>query len=116
MVEIDVTKMTKEALANSGLGTKDIDRCKNMFVLGFLLWMYNRSMETTQSFITEKFSKKPDIKDANLTVLKAGYYFGDTNETFTSRYEVESANLPSGEYAKYNGKSSSSIGCYSRCE
>ncbi|HAW20635.1 MAG TPA: 2-oxoglutarate ferredoxin oxidoreductase subunit alpha [Flavobacteriales bacterium] len=110
VVEIDVTKMTKEALANSGLGTKDIDRCKNMFVLGFLLWMYNRSMETTQSFITEKFSKKPDIKDANLTVLKAGYYFGDTNETFTSRYEVESANLPSGEYRSIMGNQAAALG------
>jgi 2-oxoglutarate/2-oxoacid ferredoxin oxidoreductase subunit alpha len=110
VVEIDVTKMTKEALANSGLGTKDIDRCKNMFVLGFLLWMYNRSMETTQSFISDKFSKKPEIKDANLMVLKAGYYFGDTNETFTSRYEVESANLPSGEYRSIMGNQAAALG------
>lgn len=110
VIEIDVTKMTKEALVNTGLGTKEIDRCKNMFVLGFLLWMYNRSMETTQRFIAEKFAKNEVVKDANLTVLKAGYYFGDTNETFTSRYEVESAHLPSGEYRSIMGNQAAALG------
>lgn len=110
VIEIDVTKMTKEALINTGLGTKEIDRCKNMFVLGFLLWMYNRSMETTQKFITEKFGKNEVVKDANLTVLKAGYYFGDTNETFTSRYEVESAHLPKGSYRSIMGNQAAALG------
>ena len=110
VIEIDVTKMTKEALINTGLGTKEIDRCKNMFVLGFLLWMYNRSMETTQKFITEKFAKNEVVKDANLTVLKAGYYFGDTNETFTSRYEVESAHLPKGSYRSIMGNQAAALG------
>ncbi|MDC1211872.1 2-oxoacid:acceptor oxidoreductase subunit alpha [bacterium] len=110
VIEIDVTKMTKEALINTGLGTKEIDRCKNMFVLGFLLWMYNRSMETTQKFISEKFAKNELVKDANLTVLKAGYYFGDTNETFTSRFEVESAHLPTGSYRSIMGNQAAALG------
>lgn len=110
VIEIDVTKMTKEALINSGLGTKEIDRCKNMFVLGFLLWMYNRSLETTQKFIGEKFAKNDSIREANLNALKAGYYFGDTNETFTSRYEVESAHLPKGEYRSIMGNQAAAIG------
>lgn len=110
VIEIDVTKMTKEALINSGLGTKEIDRCKNMFVLGFLLWMYNRSLETTQKFIAQKFDKSDTIREANLNALKAGYYFGDTNETFTSRYEVESARLPKGEYRSIMGNQAAAIG------
>lgn len=110
VIEIDITKMTKEALVNSGLGTKEIDRCKNMFVLGFLLWMYNRNMDTTKQFIQEKFAKNELVKEANLNALKAGYYFGDTNETFTSRYEVESATLPPGQYRSIMGNQATAIG------
>src|SRR5690606_17574543 len=87
--EIDVTKLTKTALVDSGLGTKEIDRSKNMFVLGFLYWMYNRSLETTIKFINQKFKGKPDLIEANVKVLKAGYHYGDTSETFTSRYDVK---------------------------
>ncbi|MEQ9186101.1 MAG: 2-oxoacid:acceptor oxidoreductase subunit alpha [Cryomorphaceae bacterium] len=110
LIEMDVTKMTRQALVDSGLGTKEIDRCKNMYVLGFLYWMYNRKLENTERFIREKFAKKPDIREANLKVLKAGYYFGDTNETFTTRYEVESANLPSGEYRSIMGNQGTALG------
>lgn len=110
VIEMDVTKMTKEALAETGLGTKEVDRCKNMYVLGFLFWMYNRSIENTEKFIKEKFSKKEAIRDANLKALKAGYFFGETNETFTSRYEVESANLPSGEYRSIMGNQAAAMG------
>src|SRR3954470_15897799 len=73
VIKMDVTKMTRAALADSGMGTKEIDRAKNMFVLGFLYWMYNRSMEHTLKFLNEKFGKKQDILDANIKVLKAGY-------------------------------------------
>ncbi len=110
VIEMDITKMTREALVDSGLGTKEVDRCKNMYVLGFLYWMYNRSLESTETFIKEKFSKKLEIRDANLKVLKAGYYFGDTNETFTTRFEVESANLPAGEYRSIMGNQAAAIG------
>jgi 2-oxoglutarate/2-oxoacid ferredoxin oxidoreductase subunit alpha len=110
VIEIDITKMTKEALVNSGLGTKEVDRCKNMFVLGFLFWMYNRPMETAQKFITEKFGKNDAVREANLNALKTGYYFGETNETFTSRFEVESAKLPSGDYRSIMGNQATAIG------
>lgn len=110
VIEIDISKMTREALVDSGLGTKEIERCKNMFVLGFLYWMYNRELENTEGFIKEKFAKKQDVMDANLKALKAGYFFGDTNETFTSRYEVESATLPSGEYRSIMGNQATALG------
>src|SRR6185295_19742689 len=66
VIKMDVTKMTRIALADSGMGTKEIDRSKNMFVLGFLYWMYNRELDITIKFLEEKFSKKKEILDANL--------------------------------------------------
>jgi 2-oxoglutarate/2-oxoacid ferredoxin oxidoreductase subunit alpha len=110
VIEMDVSKMTREALADSGLGTKEVERCKNMYVLGFLYWMYNRSVENTERFISEKFAKKSDIRDANIKSLRAGYYFGETNETFTSRYEVESAHLQKGEYRSIMGNQAAALG------
>ncbi|MDP4762929.1 MAG: 2-oxoacid:acceptor oxidoreductase subunit alpha [Salibacteraceae bacterium] len=110
VIEMDVSKMTREALADSGLGTKEVERCKNMYVLGFLYWMYNRSVENTERFISEKFAKKVDIRDANIKSLRAGYYFGETNETFTSRYEVESAHLQKGEYRSIMGNQAAALG------
>jgi len=98
LLEVPVTKMTRETLSDSPLGMKDKDRCKNMFVLGFLFWRYSRNMQDTIEFLTGKFSKKPDILDANVKVLKAGYHFGDTTETFTSRYEIKAAPLEKGTY------------------
>jgi 2-oxoglutarate ferredoxin oxidoreductase subunit alpha len=56
---MDVTKMTREALKDAPLGTKEKDRAKNMFVLGFLYWMYGRDMKSTEKFIEEKFAKSP---------------------------------------------------------
>ena len=107
---MDVTKMTRAALTDSGLGIKEIDRAKNMFVLGFLYWMYNREMTHTESFLKEKFSKKPEILEANLKVLRAGYNFGETSETFTTRYTVLAAPMPPGTYRNIMGNQATSIG------
>src|SRR6516225_2272163 len=82
VIKIDVTKITREALKDFTMGIKEKDRAKNMFVLGFLYWMYNRDMENTIQFLKEKFSKKPEILESNIRVLQAGYNFGDTTETF----------------------------------
>lgn len=108
--EIDVTKITRETLNNSGLGTKVIDRSKNMFVLGFLYWMYSRPLENTIAFIESKFKGKQDLIDANIAVLKAGYNYGDTAETFTTRYEVKPAKISRGVYRNIIGNSATAIG------
>ncbi len=108
--EIDITKLTRTALVDSGLGTKEVDRSKNMFVLGFLYWMYNRSLATTESFIKSKFKNKKHLIDANIKVLKAGYHFGDTSETFTSRYDVKPADLPKGNYRSIMGNQATALG------
>ncbi|MBL7922657.1 MAG: 2-oxoacid:acceptor oxidoreductase subunit alpha [Bacteroidia bacterium] len=110
LITIDVTKMTRAALTESGLGIKEIDRAKNMFVLGFLYWMYNREMVHTENFLKEKFTKKPDVLDANLKVLRAGYNFGDTSETFTTRYTVHPAPMPPGTYRNIMGNQATALG------
>src|SRR5246127_4615495 len=98
LIKMDVTKMTREALKDITLGTKEKDRAKNMFVLGFLYWMYNRDMQYTEKFINDKFGKKPEIADSNVKALRAGYNFGDTTETFTTTYRVEKAKMIPGVY------------------
>ena len=109
-IPIDVSKMTRSALVDSGLGKKEIDRSRNMFVLGFLYYMYNRDLKATETFIREKFSKSPELVDANIKVLKAGYNFADTSETFTSRYNVKAAQLESGEYRNIMGNQATALG------
>ncbi|MCL4161655.1 UNVERIFIED_CONTAM: hypothetical protein GTU68_042023, partial [Idotea baltica] len=107
---IDVTKLTRECLKESGLGTKERDRSKNMFVLGFLYWMYNRDLKSTLEFLEAKFNKKKDILEANVKTLKAGYHYGETTETFTTRYEVEAAKKKPGVYRNIMGNQALAIG------
>ncbi len=96
--KIPITKITRECLTDSELGTKEQDRCKNMFVLGFLYWRYDRDMQQTLDFLNAKFAKKPEVRDANIKVLKAGYHFGETTETFATQYEVKAAPMEPGTY------------------
>jgi 2-oxoglutarate/2-oxoacid ferredoxin oxidoreductase subunit alpha len=110
LIKMDVTKMTREALKDITMGVKEKDRAKNMFVLGFLYWMYNREMENTVKFLTDKFGKKPEILESNVKALKAGYYFGDTTETFTTTYKVEKAKMIPGVYRSIMGNQALSYG------
>lgn len=108
--KLPISKLTKEALIESPLGTKEKDRCKNMFVLGFLLWRYSRSLDSVEEFLQRKFGNNKETLDANLNVLKAGYHFGETTETFTSRYEVKAAKLPKGVYRSITGNEALVLG------
>lgn len=108
--EVDVSSMTKEALSETDLSYKEVDRCKNMFVLGLLFWMYNRPVEPTIKFLQKKFGKEPRIADANVNVLKTGYHFGETAEIFSSRYTVEEADLKPGTYRNITGNESTVLG------
>ncbi len=110
VIKIDVTKLTRESLIEMTMGMKEKDRAKNMFVLGFLYWMYGRSLENTEQFLTEKFGKKPDILDSNIKVLRAGYNYGDTTETFTTTYRVEKAKMEAGTYRSVMGNQALSYG------
>ncbi len=111
LIKIDVTKLTREALKEfTDLGTKERDRAKNMFVLGYIYWMYNRKLDNTIDFLTEKFGKKESILQSNIKVLQAGYHYGDTTETFTTRYKVEKAKMQPGVYRSIMGNQALSLG------
>ena len=108
--EMNVTKLTRECLVDVTLGVKEKDRCKNMFVLGFVYWMYNRSLEHTIDFLNQKFKSKPEILEANTRVLKAGYNFANTCEISSSRFEVKPAKMPSGTYRNIMGNQATAMG------
>jgi 2-oxoglutarate ferredoxin oxidoreductase subunit alpha len=108
--KMDVTKLTREALKDIPLGMKEKDRAKNMFVLGFLYWLYNRDMTSTMAFLHDKFGKRPDILDSNIKTLQAGYNYGDTVEAFTTRYKVAKAKLAPGHYRSITGNTALAYG------
>ena len=110
VIKVDVTKLTREALKDYTLGTKEKDRAKNMFVLGFLYWMYNRDMESTIQFLKDKFGKKDEILNSNISALQAGYNYGDTTETFTTRFKVEKAKMEPGTYRSIMGNQATAYG------
>lgn len=110
LYKIDIAKLTREALKEIQLGVKEKDRAKNMFVLGFLYWLYNRDMNNTITFLKDKFGKKEDILQSNLLALQAGYNYGDTIEAFTTRYRVERAKLKPGTYRGITGNTALAYG------
>jgi 2-oxoglutarate ferredoxin oxidoreductase subunit alpha len=116
VIKMDVTKMTREALKDITMGTKEKDRAKNMFILGFLYWMYNRDMVNTLNFLNEKFGKKDEILNSNIKALQAGYNFGDTTETFTTRYKVEKAKMEPGVYRSIMGNQALAYGLIAAAE
>ena len=103
VIKLPITKLTREALKDFKLGNKEKDRSKNMLVLGYLLWRYNRSLDIVDRFLDNKFKNKPTIKEANKMALHAGYHLADTVEEFTSRYVVKPANLDKGTYRNIMG-------------
>jgi len=111
LTKVDVTKLTREALKEyTELGNKERDRAKNMFVLGLIYWIYNRSLDNTIEFLKEKFGKKPNIFNSNVDVLKAGYNYGDTAELFSTRYRVEKSKMEPGHYRSIMGNQALSMG------
>ena len=100
---VDITKLTGLAIQDMNLSSKLVDRSKNFFALGMMYWMYNRPMESTINWIEKKFGNKPEIKEANLRVLKAGWNFSETTEIFAVRYEVGPAKLAPGKYRNITG-------------
>ncbi len=110
LIRVPIDKLTSAAAKETGLGAKDIDRCKNMFALGLVYWLYGRPIEATLRYIDEKFGKKPVVAAANALTLKAGYHYGETTELFVEQYQVPKAKLPAGKYRKITGNEATAIG------
>jgi 2-oxoglutarate ferredoxin oxidoreductase subunit alpha len=107
---IAMTTLTEKALVDSPLGTSDKRRCKNFFGLGVLYWLFDRDPAPTRKWLKTKFGRKPDILEANLTALKAGYVYGDVSGLFQNRYEVPAAPLSAGLYRNITGNDALAIG------
>ncbi len=103
LYKVPMTKLSRNAVEGLGLSQKEADRCRNFFAMGLVYWMYGRSLEPTQRFITSKFGSKPVIADANLRALKAGRNYGETTDAFVSSYRVDRANLAPGKYRNMTG-------------
>ncbi len=106
----DITTMTHRALEDMDLDSKAKNRSRNMFALGMVYYLFNRPLETTVEWLNQKFAKRPDIAEANIKVLKAGWNFCEITQQFQVRYEVEPAKLEPGVYRNIMGNSALSIG------
>ena len=108
---VALTSIAVEALASfTELTRKEKERAKNMFALGLLSWLYTRPMEGTEAFLKSKFGAKPDILEANLTALHAGFHYGETTEDFAVSYEVAPAPMEAGTYRNVTGNVAMSLG------
>jgi 2-oxoglutarate ferredoxin oxidoreductase subunit alpha len=110
VVEVDLNKLTREALKDTSLDPKETLRCKNFFALGMTYWLFNRPLETTIKWINDKFKKKPEIASANEKVLRAGWNYCDIIGLFQTRYEVPPARLTPGTYRNVMGNEGIALG------
>jgi 2-oxoglutarate ferredoxin oxidoreductase subunit alpha len=116
LYSIEMSKMVSLANEDLDISSKIIDRTKNLFALGLLFWIYDRSMESTKKWLGVKFAKKPEIVEANIRAMNAGYNYGETTEIFTTRYKVAKANLPAGTYRNVVGNYALSLGLAAAAE
>jgi 2-oxoglutarate/2-oxoacid ferredoxin oxidoreductase subunit alpha len=107
---VPMTTLTLGAVEEIGASKKDGQRAKNMFALGLLSWMYGREIEPQETFIREKFGRKPDVAEANVLALRAGWNYGETTEAFGTTFEVAPAKLPPGQYRQISGNTALSYG------
>ncbi len=104
VLEIDISKATLEAVKASALSNKEALRCKNMWTLGLVYWMYDRDRQPTSDWLTAKFAKRPDIAEANIAALNAGHAHGETAELpGISAYSVQAAEIAPGLYRTVTG-------------
>ena len=111
VLEIDINQRVTEALAGTGLTSKEVQRCKNFYTLGLMYWLYNRPLDTTLRWLDEKFAKRPELAEANKLAMQAGYNAGDIHEFFQGRFEVAPCTtLQKGTYRNIMGNEATAIG------
>jgi 2-oxoglutarate ferredoxin oxidoreductase subunit alpha len=107
---LNLTSLTVDALADFPLSRKDKERSKNMFALGLLSWLYTRPTTGTEQFLKNKFGSKPEILEANLAALRAGFNYGETTEDFAVTYEIAPAEMRAGTYRNITGNTAVAYG------
>lgn len=113
IVQIPLTQLTITSLADIDVSRSKARKCKNMFVLGVLFWLYNRPLEPTKLWIEQKFTKEPELIKANQQALRAGYNYAVSTELFTEYYTVKKAALPKGLYRQVTGNQALVLGALS---
>ena len=107
---VELSKLTRHALAELGLDAKSMDRCKNFFALGMCYWLYNRSMDPTLRWLQDKFRAKPLLAEANERAMKAGYAYCEATEAFQVTYDIPPARLAPGLYRNLSGNTALALG------
>lgn len=110
VVEVPVTSMTKAALADSGMDVKSVLKCRNIFALGLLCWLFDRPLEHVTAMLRAKFAKKPAVFEANAKVLRAGYDYGHNIHASVSTYRVETDEICPGVYTDVKGNEATAYG------
>lgn len=116
VLSIDITKLTQAAVKEAGLSNKEAGRCKNFWTLGLMFWIYGRSLDPTIAWLNGKFAKQPELAQANILALKAGYAYGETAEVAHDRYEVERAPTAPGLYRNIGGNVATALGLVAAAE
>jgi len=109
-IEVDLEARTQEALASSPLDNRSRGRCKNMYALGILYWMFHRDVAPTEKAIAQKFGKKPELVEANLAAMRAGFAYAETTEVFQTAYRVPPAPMRAGTYRNIMGNQALCLG------
>ncbi len=110
VVEVPISSMVKNALADSGMDLKSIMKCKNMFALGFICWLFDRPVESALHYLKNKFAKKPAVYEANAKVINAGYDYGHNIHASVSTYRIETDDIKPGHYTDVNGNTATAWG------
>ena len=113
LVRVPITRLNEDALKETGLGAKDMGRCKNFWALGLMYWLFDRPLQVTIDYLNDYFGAKkklPKVAEANVRALKSGFYFGETTELFPVRYQVAKAHVAPGAYRKITGNEAVAMG------
>ena len=116
ILPVPVTESTKASLADSGMDAKSIGRCRNIFALGFVFWLFNRPIEKAIEFLTSKFGKKPEILQANIKVITDGYNYGANTHASVSTYRIETKQAEPGIYCDVKGNAATAYGLVAAAE
>jgi len=107
---VDVTKLPTAALQDLGLSARAVFRCRNFVCLGMMSWLYHRPTEPAEAWIRDRFKKAPDIVEANIRALRAGYNFAENAELFAISYEIKPADIAPGTYRNITGNTATALG------
>lgn len=117
VIAAPISKMVKDCLADTGMDNKSMLKCRNMFAVGLVCWLFNRDLKIAEDFIREKFAKKPEIAEANIKVIHAGYDYGhNTHSSVSHTYRIESKTTVPGRYMDITGNKATAYGFIAAAE